>query len=172
VRLMLPRQEIIEMLAERDGYQCMFPGCEEPMTETGKHMVTLDHIFPQALAKLDGWTQDQINDPSNLQLMGKNCNARKGHLLPDANGNYPTKMVQPKLPKALRPAVCETCYSGRILLPGEECFDCGSGPQPAIAPAALQKTPKECDHSTYHCWLCFLDFVPRKEAINRIIEGP
>lgn len=168
----LSRQETIEILRERDGYVCMFPGCTEPLADTGKHMVTLDHIYPQALAKADGWTLAQINDLSNLQLMGKNCNARKGHLVPDENGVLPVKPVTIRIPKSQRPAVCETCFSGRILLPGEECYDCGSGPQPAVAPAALQRTPKECDHSTYHCWMCFLDFVPRKEAINRIIEGP
>jgi len=168
----LSRQEIIEALTDRDGYVCMFPGCTEPLTETGKHMVTLDHVFPQAKAKEAGWTNEQINDISNLQLMGKNCNARKGHLIYDEKGNLPVKPTQIKIPKADRPAICETCFSGRILLPGEECSDCGSGPQPAVAPAALQKPPKECDHSTYHCWLCFLDFVPRKEAISRIIEGP
>lgn len=168
----LSRQETIDLLMERDGEVCMFPGCKEPYAATGRMVVSLDHIYPQALARRDGWTNEQINDVDNLQLMHKACNARKGHLLYDEDGNLPVKPREIKIPKSERPAICETCYSGRILLPGEECYDCGSGPQPAIAPAALQKTPKECDHSTYHCWLCFLDFVPRKEAISRIIEGP
>lgn len=172
MQTLLSRQETIDLLRKRDGYVCMFPGCDEALSESGKHMVTVDHIYPQFLAKADGWTYAQINDLSNLQLMGKTCNARKGHLLPDANGNYDVKPVEIKIPKADRPAICDTCYAGRILLPGEECYDCGSGPQPAVAPAALQRKPKECDHSTYHCWMCFLDFVPRKEAINRLIEGP
>lgn len=172
MQTLLSRQEIIELLAERDGYVCMFPGCTEPLTDYGKHTVTLDHIYPQMRAKADGWTMEQINDLSNLQLMGKNCNARKGHLIPDENGVLPVKPVEIKIPKHERPVVCETCFAGRILLPGEECYDCGSGPQPAAAPASLQRKPKECDHSTYHCWLCFLGHVPRREAINRLIEGP
>lgn len=172
MRTMLSRQEQIDILTERDGYVCMFPGCEEPLAESGKHMVTIDHIFPQMLAKADGWTYDQINDISNLQLMGKTCNARKGHLLPDASGNFAVKPVEVKIAKTERPAVCETCYAGRILLPGEECFDCGGGPQPAVAPASLQKKPKDCDHSDYHCWMCFLDFIPRKRALDRLLDGP
>lgn len=173
MKTMLSRQETIDILAARDGFVCMFPGCEQPYTEQGRMMVTLDHIYPQALARRDGWTNEQINSVDNLQLMHKSCNARKGHLLYDENGNLPTKIKEAKaVPKSERPAVCETCFSGRILLIGEECPDCGSGPQPAVAPAALQRTPKECDHSTFHCWMCFLDFVPRKQALSRIIGGP
>lgn len=172
MQTLLSRQEIIELLTERDGYVCMFPNCTEPLAEGGKHMVTLDHIYPQAKAKTDGWTNEQINDVDNLQLMGKNCNARKGHLLYDENGNLPVKKVDIKIPKAQRPAVCETCFSGRILLPGEECFDCGSGPQPAGAPKATQKTPKECSHAGYdHCWMCYLGFVERGSALNNLITG-
>lgn len=172
MRTMLSRQETIEILTERDGYVCMFPGCTEELTESGKHMVTVDHIYPQMLAKSEGWTHAQINDISNLQLMGKNCNARKGHLLPDANGHYPTKPFEIKIPKHERPVVCETCFSGRILLPGEECYDCGSGPQPASAPKATQKTPKECSHAGYdHCWMCYLGFVERSSALNNLVTG-
>lgn len=172
MQMQLSRQETIEILAERDGYVCMFPGCDRELTEDGKHMVTLDHIYPQSKARDEGWSEQQINDISNLQLMGKDCNARKGHLLYDDEGNLPVKPRVIRIPKGERPAVCETCFSGRILLPGEECYDCGSGPQPAVAPAALQRKPKDCDHSTYHCWMCFLGFVDREQAINRIITGP
>lgn len=173
MQLELSRQETIEILTERDGYICMFPDCTEELTETGKHMVTLDHIFPQALAKRDGWTTEQINDISNLQLMGKNCNARKGHLVPDADGNLPLKVREPRaVAKSERPAVCDTCYSGRLLFPGEECYDCGSGPQPAVAPKSTQKTPKECSHAGYdHCWMCYLGFVERSSALNNLVTG-
>lgn len=169
---MLSRQETIEILAERDGYVCMFPGCTEPLTETGKHMVTLDHIYPQMLAKAAGWTLAQTNDISNLQLMGKNCNARKGHLVPDEHGVLPVKPTEIKIAKHDRPAVCETCYAGRLLFIGEECYDCGSGPQPANAPRATQKSPKECSHAGYdHCWMCYLGFVERSSALNNLVTG-
>lgn len=168
----LSRQETIQILAERDGYVCMFPDCTEPLDDDGKHMVTLDHIYPQALAKANGWSLEQINDISNLQLMGKNCNARKGHLVPDENGVLPVKAHAPKIAKSERPAICETCYSGRLLFIGEECYDCGSGPQPAAAPKATQKTPKECSHAGYdHCWMCYLGFVERGSALNNLITG-
>lgn len=173
MQAILSRQEIIEQLTERDGFVCMFPDCTEPMADDGKHMVTIDHIFPQYLARQKGWTNEQINDISNLQLMGKNCNARKGHHLPDENGIYPIKPIEKKIPRAERPLLCETCFAGRILLPGEECYDCGSGPQPQRWPTSLQKRPKDCDHSTYHCFMC-VAYEPdlRVSATMRIISGP
>lgn len=169
----LTRQEVIDLLTERDGFACQFPGCTEPMTDTGNHMVTLDHIHPQALARAQGWTEEQINDLSNLQLMGKRCNARKGHLTYDEDGNLPLKRREPRaVAKSHRPAVCDTCASGRLLFPGEECYDCGSGPQPAVAPKATQKSPKECTHAGYdHCWMCYLGFVERGSALNNLITG-
>lgn len=169
----LSRQETIELLTERDGYVCMFPECDRELTESGKHMVTVDHIYPQMLAKADGWTYNQINDLSNLQLMGKDCNARKGHLLPNEDGKFDVKPIETKIPKTERPALCETCFAGRILLPGEECYDCGSGPQPVKWPSSLQRRPKECDHSTYHCFMC-VAYEPdlRVSATMRIISGP
>lgn len=169
----LTRQEVIDILAERDGYHCLFPGCTTPLADEGKWMVTLDHIYPQALARRDGWTTEQINDVTNLQLMHKSCNARKGHLVYDDEGNLPLKQREPKaVAKSERPAVCETCYSGRLLFPGEECYDCGSGPQPAATPKATQKTPKECSHSGHdHCWMCYLGFVERSSAFSHIVTG-
>jgi hypothetical protein len=173
MQLELSRQETIEILTIRDGYTCMFPDCTEPLTDTGNHMVTLDHIYPQALAKRDGWSIDKINHINNLQLMGKNCNARKGHLIPDENGNLPLKVKEPRaLAKSERPVICETCYAGRLLFLGEECYDCGSGPQPAIAPKATQKTPKECTHAGHdHCWMCYLGFVERSSALTNLVTG-
>lgn len=166
------RQEIIDALAARDGLRCTFPDCTLPF-DNGRHSVTIDHIYPQSRARAEGWSEDQINDLSNLQLQGKNCNARKGHLIPDEHGNLPLKAREPKaLPKSERPAVCETCYSGRLLLPGEECYDCGGGPQPAVAPRATQKTPKECSHAGQdHCWMCYLGFVERSSALSNLVTG-
>jgi 5-methylcytosine-specific restriction endonuclease McrA len=172
MQALLSRQEIIKRLSRRDGYVCQFPECDRPLTDDGKHMVTLDHKYPQYLAKQDGWTHEEINSLDNLQLMGKDCNARKGHHLPDENGMFPVK-VREKSIVVERPALCETCYSGRILNLGEVCPDCLSGPQPARWPGSLQRKPKECDHSTYHCWRCVVDDPDlRISATTRLIIGP
>lgn len=173
MQTILSRQEIIEQLTVRDGYVCRYPECTEPMTDSGKHMVTIDHKYPQALAKAAGWTNEQINDIDNLQLMGKTCNARKGHHLPDENGYFPIKARDAKaVAKSQRPDVCDTCYSGRLLFPGEQCYDCGSGPQPQATPRATQKAPKECTHAGYdHCWMCYLGFVERSSALNNLVTG-
>jgi hypothetical protein len=168
--LQYTREETITLLMERDGDRCVFPGCEKPF-DKGSHVITFDHIYPQYLAKQAGWTREQIDHIDNLQLMGKSCNVIKGHQLPDENGEFQV-LRQPKLPKAQRPDLCETCFSGRILLHGEECPDCGTGPQPAVAPAAYQRAPKDCPHSgVFHCWLCYLGFVDRKSALQTLITG-
>jgi hypothetical protein len=168
----LTRAEIVEALAERDGYRCTFPGCVRPLNDP-KDIDTLDHIYPQVLAKAAGWTRAQIDDLDNLQLMHKSCNALKGHQLPDEDGRFHVNVREPKVVKLPRPEFCEMCFSGRLLMIGEECPDCGIGPQPARWPGSLQRKPKECDHSTYHCWVCVIDQPElRVPATQRLITGP
>jgi hypothetical protein len=167
----MTRAEIMTALVDRDGYRCTFPGCTRPLGDP-RDIDTLDHIYPQALAKSAGWTRAQIDDLSNLQIQHKTCNAIKGHQLPDENGLFRINVREPKSIKMPRPELCETCYSGRILLIGETCPDCESGPQPAAAPKAYQKTPKECSHSGHdHCWVCYLGFVERGSALQNLITG-
>jgi hypothetical protein len=171
-RLKISGAETVAALIERDGDFCRWPGGCEFEWDDKNHIRTIDHIYPQYLAKQDGWTQEEIDHFDNLQLMCKYHNTIKGHQLPDENGNFTITRREPKPVKGPRPAICDTCYSGRILLIGEECPDCGSGPQPASAPSAYQKTPKECSHSGYdHCWMCYLGFVERGSALQNIITG-
>lgn len=168
----MTRAELEAYLKERDGDQCMFPGCDRPLDDP-KDINTLDHIYPQFLAKQAGWTREQTDATNNLQLMHKTCNAIKGHQLPDENGNFQYMRKEPRPLKVPRPELCELCFSGRLLLPGENCPECGIGPQPAKYPGSLQRKPKECDHSTYHCWICVVDQPDlRVPAIERIIAGP
>ena len=170
------KQQVIEMLIERDGYMCMYPGCNrefDDVIEPGaqySHMLTIDHIFPQAAAKEAGLLYEEINDVGNLQLMGKSCNAKKGDLVPLPNGDLPLKPSRP--PSVNKPDVCDHCMSGRLLLENEVCDVCGSGPQPATHPRYLQKRPKECDHNEYFCWMCTLGFYPREPAIVDVVSPP
>jgi hypothetical protein len=166
-----PRTELIAALRARDGERCMYPECNKPF-DKGTHLLTIDHVYPQSKAREEGWTEEEIWALDNLQLMGKSCNARKGHLIPNEDGTLPSRATKTKAIKVARPDLCETCYSGRLLFIGEICPDCSSGPQPAAAPKALQVSPKECDHDNFHCWMCFIGHVERKSSLTRLIEGP
>lgn len=168
----LTRDELVTFLKDRDGDRCMFPGCARALDDP-RDINTIDHIYPQVLAKAAGWTRAQIDDLSNLQLMHKTCNAIKGHQLPDKDGKFKVSVREPKVVKGPRPELCELCFSGRLLMLDETCPDCGIGPQPARWPGSLQRKPKECDHSTYHCWICVVDQPNlRVPAMQRIITGP
>jgi hypothetical protein len=171
-RIYFDRDAAIEALIERDGYKCQFPGCRLPFDPDpeSRYGRSLDHIYPQVRAKADGWTFEQIWGLDNLQLMHRVCNSRKSDLTYDEDGNLPISN-RTRAVKGPRPEFCLLCENGRALYPGEECPECFSGPQPAAWPAVLQKTPKQCDHSTYHCWLCVIGHVPRKAAIERIAFG-
>lgn len=167
----LSRQETIEFLKKRDGDYCRFPGCDRPFDK--KDIRTVDHVYPKHLAKRDGWTYEEIESLDNKQIMHRTCNARKGHVPYDANGNLAIPEKEPKVIKVVRPELCELCMSGRLLLPGENCPVCLTGPQPARYPGSLQRKPKECDHSTYHCWVCVIDQPSlRVSATMRLITGP
>jgi molybdenum cofactor biosynthesis enzyme MoaA len=169
----IDRDAIIMQLTDRDGYKCTYPGCEEPFDPVpdSRHHVTVDHIYPQAKAYADGWTFDQVWDLSNLQLMGRVCNAKKSDRVYDEQGELGSR-GRIRSVKVKRPIVCETCNSGRALSKGEVCEDCGSVPQPLTAPKFLQRSVKECDHDTTHCWMCYLDMIPRRSALSNIITGP
>lgn len=172
MQLDMTKAEVFAYLKDRDGDRCTFPGCTRPLGDS-KDIDTLDHIYPQYLAKQAGWTRAETDALENLQVMHKTCNAIKGHQLPDENGEFKVPVREPRSIKGPRPELCETCYSGRLLFPGEECYDCGSGPQPAVAPLVFQRKPKDCDHSTYLCWLCHVHEPElRVPATQRLITGP
>ena len=53
-------------LYERSGGMCEHPeGCEEANIDK----LTIDHFTPQAVARIWGWTPEEVNDPLNLLLL-------------------------------------------------------------------------------------------------------
>lgn len=178
-KLMVDKTRTIEELIERDGLQCMYPVsatklCDKPFDEEedGRHSITIDHKYPQARAKAEGWSFEEIWDLTNLQLMGKLCNAKKSDLLYNEDGTLPVR-GRVKAIKMPRPERCDLCMNGRLLMPDEICPVCESDAQPKSWPRSLQREPKECDHSTYHCWLCLVHEPElRVPAIQRIAFGP
>jgi hypothetical protein len=178
-KIMVDKETTILELMERDGYRCMYPIgpdelCPDPFDETedGRHSITIDHIYPQAKAKSDGWSFEEIWDLSNLQLMGKRCNARKADLIYLDDGTLPPKGGRERRLKLPRPETCDLCMNGRLLFRDEICELCGSEAQPKQWPKYLQREPKECDHSTYHCWMCVVGHIQRVPAVSRLAFGP
>lgn len=174
--LQFDREATIEELIERDGLRCKYEGCTLPFDEdpNGKHSVSLDHIYPQIRCKEDGWTYEEIWSTENLQLMGRSCNAKKGDLVYDENGRLPFRSFKDRTVKAPRPDHCGLCENGRLLLAGENCPVCHSGPQPRSWPKYAQKTPKECSHGWTvpedHCWMCVVGHIERAPA-SRTVFG-
>jgi 5-methylcytosine-specific restriction endonuclease McrA len=181
----MQRDEILTALYERDGDICMYPGCNRPLDiveidgevvtdGVGKLEVTIDHWIPQSYGFENGWTMDQIWDLDNLKLMHKECNAKKGDLLPNADGSLPEKPVtqrERRADKSNRPEVCLTCNSGRLLLLGEVCGVCGSGPMPEAFPQYLKVKSTECDHKSQWCWACSIGYVERVPAFVTALDG-
>lgn len=170
----MDRVAIISALIERDGDRCMYPGCDKPFDD-GAHEMTIDHIYPQSKAYADGWTYEQVNDISNLQLMGKRCNAVKGDLVYNPDGTLPEIPRRERAAdKSSRAMVCNLCESGRLLFEGEQCELCGSGPQPASFPKYAQRAPKDCSHGWVdpadHCWMCVIGHVERKPAFQTAFD--
>jgi len=162
------RQETIATLREIWGPDCFL--CEKPFEQESD--ITIEHWFPQAEGKKRGWSYDKINHIDNLRLAHKPCNSAKGDIVPNEDGTLPERPVKPRAIKVPRPDTCDTCANGRLLLIGETCPDCNSGPQPKSAPRATQKSPKDCSHAGVdHCWMCFIGHVPRKSALETIISG-
>lgn len=170
----LSREEIIDLLIERDGFTCQYPGCDREFTEediwSGEETptsATIDHWIPLSLGGT--WNID------NLKLMEKKCNAKKGSLMPTEDGALPRRAGSTYRRRADkrsgRPILCNLCDSGRLLHPNDVCPLCGSDAQPKAAPASLQREPKECDHDKFHCWMCYLGFIERKSALQSMIEG-
>ena len=160
------REDRIASLLQRDGDFCMHPDCGKRF-KLGDD-VTIDHWQPLAFG--GGWELE------NLRLMHRKCNQLKGDMIPNPDGTLPKRTPSTfrrrSEKRADRNDVCDTCMSGRILLVGEECPDCGSGPQPASAPTAYQLRPKECPHAgPWHCWMCYLGMIPRQAAFVTALDG-
>src|SRR5687767_2553221 len=133
----MTRAEVINILRHRDGDGCFL----------GKHQfgsddeITFDHWMPQSWCFANGWTYEQVWDISNLRLACKPCNAKKGDLIPVDDFTVPVREPKARPIRVPRPEACDTCMNGHLLLPGETCPDCGSGPQPKSAPRSLTVSP-------------------------------
>lgn len=177
----LNRTEIILALRARDGDMCQFPGCtqvfdfsligkEEPLAPT------IDHWMPQYWCVEQGWSHERIWDLSNLRLMTKSCNAKKGGRVPNEDGTLPAKITREfrlrRDKRAARPVVCEACNSGRWLEIDQICELCGNTAQPMPFPALYTLAPNDCPHEgPWSCFACVLGIVPRIPAIVDVLDG-
>lgn len=173
------RAEIYAALTARDGTTCQYPGCGNELdfsVTDGPKEVTIDHWIPQSWGFENDWTYDQVWAFSNLKLMEKKCNAKKGDLLPNADGTIPEKVTRTfkyrREARGQRPEVCTACNSGRNLEDGEWCNACGSGPMPARYPKWRQMSPKDCDHDAFYCVACTIYFPEkRRSALDTLLTG-
>lgn len=176
------REWAIRELIVRDGPGCQYPSCVRKEFEpSGPWELTLDHTFPQSAAKAAGWPVERIWGLDNLAIYHRKCNAEKGDRVFNDDGTLPPRpedlrpVHQRRADKTGRVPVCETCMSGRLLLDGEVCYDCGSGPQPSTLPKHLQVAPKDCSHGWGKnpeavCWKCWLGFEQRRPAIEDVLD--
>lgn len=160
------RDILVDALVQVYGDGCFY--CPAPFVneENHKHSRTVDHYHSQDYCKKQGFDFMATHGMQNLVLAHKVCNSNKSNRAWLEDGTLEPR-GRVRTPKAPRPEICETCASGRLLLLGETCPHCGSGPQPATAPKMYQKTPKECSHAgMHHCWMCYLGFVPRETPLG------
>lgn len=170
----VPRAELVAALIERDGTQCMFPGCSEELDFSvveGPKEVTIDHWVPQWYGKEHAWTWDEIWDLSNLRLMSKRCNARKAERVPNEDGTLPERQTRTfryrRQKRAGRPELCSSCDNGHNLASDEVCADCGTNAQ--RFPRWAKMKANECDHAAFWCWACSIGVTPRAGAIEMIM---
>lgn len=166
-----PRAELVAMLRERDGAVCMFPGCHVELDFTitdGPFEVTIDHWIPQHYGKANGWTWEQIWDLSNLKLMHKKCNAKKGDRIPFEDGTLPERRVSTfrfrRQKRATRPECCDVCDNGHELAPDEVCASCGSNAK--RFPRWAKEKASQCDHELFWCIWCSIGVIERSSSIS------
>ena len=171
----LPRDTIIELLVERDGATCQYPDCGRELdfkVVEGPVETTIDHWLPKSYGLSMDWTWDQIWDMDNLRLMHKKCNAKKGDLIPNADGTIPdrpTKTFRSRRQKRVgRPDICTACSAGRDLARNEMCAVCQHGAAPLRFPRWAKVSSAECDHQMFWCWACSIGIVDRASAESMI----
>lgn len=167
----VPRAEQIAALVARDGLICQFPDCSHPLDLSitdGPLETTIDHWIPQHFGKANDWTYEQIWDLSNLKLMHKRCNAKKGDRIPFEDGTLPERAVRTfkyrRDKRATRPELCTECDNGHNLMVGEVCASCGCNAQ-RFPRWAKVKAP-DCDHELMWCWACSIGLVERPSSIG------
>jgi hypothetical protein len=144
------RAEIISALTKRDGFICYI--CNKDFES--KKEVTIEHFWP--LSAGGTWAM------SNLRLACQPCNNLKGDALPNPDGTVNFVNRRQKTVRLPRPDQCDHCETGRLLLIGEVCDVCGSGPQPVMFPTAYKTKSNNCDHDLYHCFACIIGLKKRK----------
>lgn len=167
----LTRQEMIDALVARDGTRCQYPGEVHELdfsANEGPTEVTIDHWYPQHAGKADGWSFDQIWALSNLKLMCKKHNAKKGDLIPNDDGTLPTRVVRKfryrRDKRASRADLCMECNNGHDLLVGEYCASCGCDAQ--RFPRSAKVRFDECDHELAWCWVCSITPEMRPSSVG------
>jgi hypothetical protein len=173
----LTRAEQIAALRARDGDTCQFPECGRPLdfsipSDDNPLYTTIDHWIPQHFGKTNMWTQDQIWDLSNLKLMHKKCNAKKGDRVPNEDGTIPERAVRKfryrRDKRAGRADLCMACDNGHNLFAGEICGSCGADAQ--RYPRSAKVRFNECDHEIMWCWVCSITPDMRTPAIVSAIR--
>ena len=156
--------EIRELLAKRDGHFCQWEHCKKPQFDPADLQdMTIDHVLPVSFCKENGWTKEDTNDLTNLQLLHRRCNSEKGSLLPDENGSYSIPDFKTRQQKVVRVPVTDCCTSGREILPGDVCVVCGSEAKPKKWPSSVKKDPKNCTHHELDfCYMCLLGYAERQ----------
>lgn len=172
----IPRDELITALYERDGDLCQHPDCDLTLDFSileGPRLVTIDHWIPQSKAREMGWTEDEIWDLSNLKLMCRKCNARKGDLMPNDDGTLPEKPQSRfryrRQKRAGRPELCVECDNGHNLFVGEICANCGCDAQ--RFPRWAKVRSPDCTHDITWCWACSIGIVERAGALEMMLLG-
>lgn len=172
----LPRDVIVELLAERDGLFCQHPDCGSSLDFSlvdSPLEVTVDHWIPKSHGLANGWSWERIWDLDNLKLMHKKCNAKKGDLVPDADGTIPTrpesKFRNRRQKRVGRPEICTACNAGRDLMKDQICATCQSGPAPLRLPRYAKADLGKCDHATQWCGWCSIGIAPRASALEMLM---
>ena len=70
-------KQLAKRILERDGYICAWCGAD--LRERGV-TASVDHIVSLKDGRAEGWTNQELNDPSNLAAACRSCNSsRRGH---------------------------------------------------------------------------------------------
>lgn len=145
------RADVMRILIDKYGEICYL--CGLPPTETDK--LNIEHWFPQAWCRGQGWKEERYNEIENLRPSHESCNRQKSDTVPYEGWvftppppkTYPTKTVKSPL--------CETCLNGMYLSMNEQCPDCFLDNSKRRFPKVTQLAPKECPHEgIWHCWWC------------------
>lgn len=171
------RAELLAALVKRDGDRCQYPDCGDTLNfsmDEGPLEVTIDHWMPQYWCKEQGWSYEAIWDLSNLKLMHKRCNAKKGDRIPDENGVLPPRVTREfryrRQKRATRVGLCAVCDNGHNLASDEVCASCGGDAQayPRWAKVKFQ----ECKHDgIFWCWACSIGVVEKRGAYETMVFG-